>query len=146
MLYITEIYTRHPLITPLDQLRRHGCRTTAVFDCVFLAPGKVTGHEETHIAIVTSQKGFVLVYMAAVLALLLVTTGLAVDSGRAYVVKAQLSKAVDGAALAAARSPEQRQPAGRRRRRSSRPTSRRVPGHGGVARPDRRRQLLRVDA
>ena len=50
------------------------------------------------------QEGFVLVYMAAVLALLMVTTGLAVDSGRAYLVKAQLSKAVDGAALAAARS------------------------------------------
>ncbi len=51
-----------------------------------------------------AEGGFVLVYMAAVLALLMVTTGLAVDSGRAYVVKAQLSKAVDGAALAAARS------------------------------------------
>jgi Mg-chelatase subunit ChlD len=35
---------------------------------------------------------------------LLLATGLAVDSGRAYVVKAQLSKAVDGAALAAARN------------------------------------------
>ena len=43
-------------------------------------------------------------YMAAVLALLTVVTGLAVDSGRAYLVKAQLTKAVDGAALAAARS------------------------------------------
>ncbi len=52
----------------------------------------------------SGQGGFVLVYMAAVLALLMVTTGLAVDSGRAYLVKAQLSKAVDGAALAAARS------------------------------------------
>jgi Flp pilus assembly protein TadG len=51
-----------------------------------------------------TEEGFVLVYMAAVLALLMVTTGLAVDSGRAYLVKAQLSKAVDGAALAAARS------------------------------------------
>jgi Flp pilus assembly protein TadG len=50
------------------------------------------------------QEGFVLVYMATVLALLMVTTGLAVDSGRAYLVKAQLSKAVDGAALAAARA------------------------------------------
>jgi Flp pilus assembly protein TadG len=50
------------------------------------------------------QRGFVLVYMAAILALLMVTTGLAVDSGRAYLVKAQLTKAVDGAALAAARS------------------------------------------
>ena len=50
------------------------------------------------------EQGFVLVYMAAVLALLMVTTGLAVDSGRAYLVKAQLTKAVDGAALAAARN------------------------------------------
>jgi Mg-chelatase subunit ChlD len=35
---------------------------------------------------------------------LLLFTGVAVDTGRAYVVKAQLSKAVDGAALAAARN------------------------------------------
>ena len=34
----------------------------------------------------------------------LLFTGLAVDTGRAYVVKAQLTKAVDGAALAAARN------------------------------------------
>ena len=52
----------------------------------------------------SGQKGFVLVYMAATLSALLLFTGLAVDTGRAYVVKAQLSKAVDGAALAAARS------------------------------------------
>src|SRR4051812_26528613 len=58
----------------------------------------------THGSDASREGGFVLVYMAAVLALLLVATGLAVDSGRAYVVKAQLSKAVDGAALAAARS------------------------------------------
>ena len=57
-----------------------------------------------HISRARGQEGFVLVYMAAILALLMVTTGLAVDSGRAYLVKAQLSKAVDGAALAAARS------------------------------------------
>jgi Flp pilus assembly protein TadG len=58
----------------------------------------------THTSDARGQQGFVLVYMAAILALLMVTTGLAVDSGRAYLVKAQLSKAVDGAALAAARS------------------------------------------
>ena len=52
----------------------------------------------------SNQKGFVLVYMAATLTTLLLFTGLAVDTGRAYVVKAQLTKAVDGAALAAARS------------------------------------------
>src|SRR5712691_9400435 len=57
-----------------------------------------------HISRARGQEGFVLVYMATVLALLMVTTGLAVDSGRAYLVKAQLSKAVDGAALAAARA------------------------------------------
>src|SRR5216683_257477 len=50
------------------------------------------------------QEGFALVYMAAVLTGVLLFTGLAVDSGRSYVVKAQLSKAVDGAALAAARN------------------------------------------
>src|SRR5437870_2458049 len=49
------------------------------------------------------QRGFVLVYMAIALTVLLLFTGLAVDTGRAYVVKAQLTKAVDGAALGAAR-------------------------------------------
>ena len=52
----------------------------------------------------SKQDGFALIYMAATLTLLLLFTGLAVDSGRAYVVKAQLSKAVDGAALGAARN------------------------------------------
>jgi Flp pilus assembly protein TadG len=52
----------------------------------------------------SSQHGYVLVYMSVVLVVLLIFTGLAVDTGRAYVVKAQLSKAVDGAALAAARN------------------------------------------
>jgi Flp pilus assembly protein TadG len=42
--------------------------------------------------------------MAVGLTGLLLMSGLAVDTGRAYVVKAQLSKAVDGAALGAARS------------------------------------------
>src|SRR5437867_909436 len=50
------------------------------------------------------QDGFALIYMAATLTVLLLFTGVAVDSGRAYVVKAQLTKAVDGAALAAARA------------------------------------------
>ena len=51
----------------------------------------------------SGDKGFALFYMAVFLTSLLLFTGLAVDSGRAYVVKAQLSKAVDGAALGAAR-------------------------------------------
>ncbi|HLG57310.1 MAG TPA: VWA domain-containing protein [Vicinamibacterales bacterium] len=50
------------------------------------------------------DQGFALVYMAVFITVLLLFTGLAVDSGRAYVVKAQLTKAVDGAALAAARN------------------------------------------
>jgi Flp pilus assembly protein TadG len=53
---------------------------------------------------VRSERGVALAYTAVLLTVLLIFTGLAVDSGRAYVVKAQLSKAVDGAALAAARS------------------------------------------
>ena len=52
----------------------------------------------------SGERGYALIYMSVMLAVLLIFTGLAVDSGRAYVVKAQLSKAVDGAALAAARS------------------------------------------
>jgi Flp pilus assembly protein TadG len=41
--------------------------------------------------------------MSVLITFLLVATGLALDGGRAYVVKAQLTKAVDGAALSAAR-------------------------------------------
>jgi Flp pilus assembly protein TadG len=59
-----------------------------------------------------NQRGFVLVYMAVITTALLLFTGLAVDSGRGYVVKAQLSKAVDGAALAAARALNSGDPAG----------------------------------
>ncbi len=51
-----------------------------------------------------SEAGVALIHMAVFLPMLLLFTGLAVDSGRAYVVKAQLSKAVDGAALSAARN------------------------------------------
>src|SRR5438034_9450477 len=51
----------------------------------------------------SSEKGVALIYMAVVLTGLLLFSGLAVDSGRAYVVKTQMTKAVDGAALGAAR-------------------------------------------
>lgn len=50
------------------------------------------------------EDGFALVYMATVLTGLILFSGLAVDTGRVYMVKAQLTKAVDGAALAAARN------------------------------------------
>jgi Flp pilus assembly protein TadG len=51
----------------------------------------------------SNEQGFALFYMAVFLTVLLIFVGLAVDTGRAYVVQAQLSKAVDGAALGAAR-------------------------------------------
>jgi Flp pilus assembly protein TadG len=52
---------------------------------------------------ISNQRGFALIYIAITMVTLLLFTGLALDSGRAYVVKAQLTKAVDGAALGAAR-------------------------------------------
>jgi Flp pilus assembly protein TadG len=55
-------------------------------------------------SLLANEKGFAMVYTAVTLTTLLLITGLAVDGGRAYVVKAQLSKAVDGAALGAARN------------------------------------------
>jgi Flp pilus assembly protein TadG len=50
-----------------------------------------------------SDRGFALFYTAVCLTGLGLFVGLSVDAGRAYLVKAQLSKAVDGAALGAAR-------------------------------------------
>jgi Flp pilus assembly protein TadG len=51
-----------------------------------------------------TSRGFATIHLAVTLTGMLLFTGLAVDAGRGYVVKAQLTKAVDGAALAAARS------------------------------------------
>ncbi|HXI31787.1 MAG TPA: VWA domain-containing protein, partial [Vicinamibacterales bacterium] len=53
---------------------------------------------------IADERGVALIYMSVLLTALLLFSGLAVDSGRAYVVKAALSKAVDGAALGAART------------------------------------------
>jgi len=61
----------------------------------------MTTHKRRHDR--AGEKGVALIYMAVTLTTLLLATGLAVDAGRAYVVKAQLTKAVDGAALGAAR-------------------------------------------
>ncbi len=52
----------------------------------------------------SGERGIALVYMAVLLTTLLLFSGLALDGGRGYVVKAQLTKAVDGAALGAARN------------------------------------------
>jgi Mg-chelatase subunit ChlD len=51
-----------------------------------------------------SEEGVALILVAGLLVVLLLFIGLAIDLGRAYLVKAQLTKAVDGAALAAARA------------------------------------------
>ena len=59
-----------------------------------------------------SERGVTLIYMAIFITTGLLFTGLAVDTGRSYVVKAQLTKAVDGAALAAARNLNGGNPAG----------------------------------
>lgn len=53
---------------------------------------------------IVRQDGFAMIYMAVILTGLLLFSGVAVDSGRAYIVQSQLSKAVDGAALGAARN------------------------------------------
>src|SRR6266403_1571541 len=50
------------------------------------------------------EKGMALVYVGIFLVPLLLCTGLAVDFGRGYLVRATLAKAVDAAALAAARN------------------------------------------
>src|SRR5216117_3632666 len=50
-----------------------------------------------------SQRGVAFAYLGITLFALVGFTGLAVDLGRSYVVKSNLSKAVDAAALAAAR-------------------------------------------
>jgi Flp pilus assembly protein TadG len=50
------------------------------------------------------ESGAVLVLVAGSLVVLLLFSGMTIDLGRAYILKAQLSKAVDGAALAAARA------------------------------------------
>jgi Flp pilus assembly protein TadG len=65
---------------------------------------------------ISSEQGFTLVYMAFFITVLLLFTGLAVDSGRAYVIKAQLTKAVDGAALGAARNLNSGDPRGEAQR------------------------------
>src|SRR6185436_1158704 len=54
--------------------------------------------------LLSNERGVTLVYLAVTMTGLLLFTGLAVDAGRGYVVKNQLTKAVDGAALGAARS------------------------------------------
>src|SRR5580765_430457 len=63
-------------------------------------------------SVIRNEKGMVLVYMAGAITVLLLFSGLAVDTGRAYVVKAQLSKALDGAALGAARNMNSGNPTG----------------------------------
>ena len=51
----------------------------------------------------SSEKGVALLFIAVALMMILLAAGLCIDAGRAYLVKAQLSKAVDAAALGAAK-------------------------------------------
>ena len=65
-------------------------------------------HEVNRMTIDTAdrarEKGIALVYVGVFLVPLLICTGLAVDLGRGYLVRATLAKAVDAAALEAARN------------------------------------------
>jgi hypothetical protein len=62
------------------------------------------------------ERGIALIYTTATMVVLLLFTGLAADSGRNYAARIQLSKAVDGAALAAARMLNSGDPEGEARR------------------------------
>jgi Flp pilus assembly protein TadG len=53
---------------------------------------------------IRNESGIAILYVAASLVLMGICAGLSIDLGSGYVLKAQLSKAVDGAALAAARA------------------------------------------
>jgi hypothetical protein len=64
----------------------------------------------------TGEDGVAVIYTTAALAALLLVAGLAADGGRGYVVKTQLIKAVDGAALAGARMLNSGDPAREARR------------------------------
>jgi Flp pilus assembly protein TadG len=70
----------------------------------------------THRTRITAERGVALIYVTVALSAILLVAGLATDSGRAYVVKAQLTKAVDGAALAAARMLNSGDPEGEARK------------------------------
>jgi Flp pilus assembly protein TadG len=63
-----------------------------------------------------AEQGFTVVYIALALTTLMLFTGVATDTGRAYAVRVQLSKAADGAALGAARMLNSGDAAGEARR------------------------------
>ena len=91
-----------------------------------------------------SERGYALIYMTFILTLILLFSGLAVDTGRAYIVKAQLSKAVDGAALGAARNLNSGDPRGRGPAHLQGELSRRLPGDDLGDRPDHRSRVLQA--
>ena len=93
-------------------------------------------------SILRNQKGVALIYMAVTLTVLLLFTGLALDGGRGYVVKAQLTKAVDGAALGAARELNSGNPADEGRAGLPGEFPGRLPGHGVGHGSDRGSELL----
>ena len=96
-----------------------------------------------HRLTISNERGFALIYIAVTMVALLLFTGLAIDSGRAYVVKAQLTKAVDGAALGAARMLNSGNPKDEATQDLQAELCLRVHGHRNDHGPDHRGQFLR---
>ncbi|PYR27773.1 MAG: hypothetical protein DMF92_15635 [Acidobacteria bacterium] len=92
------------------------------------------------------QDGFALIYMAATLTVLLLFTGVAVDSGRAYVVKAQLTNDESRGRRCASggAQPQQRKPQDRGDRNIQSQFSHGIYGND-LGRPDHRCRLLQID-
>ena len=94
-----------------------------------------------HRLTISNERGFALIYIAVTMVALLLFTGLAIDSGRAYVVKAQLTKAVDGAALGAARMLNSGNPKDEATQDLQAELRLRVHGHGNDHGPDHARPI-----
>ena len=140
--YVTEIYTTHTLITPFD---RSGSRCRASSTRLRTSDiASWTSDMTKQRRKLSGEEGFALVYMAAALTTFLLFTGLALDSGRAYVVKAQLTKAVDGAALGAARNLNSGNPRARGRAHLQGQFSDRILRHHVGDRPDQRSGVLQL--
>jgi Flp pilus assembly protein TadG len=67
--------------------------------------------------IVENERGAAALFIALAVVIVLLTVGLAVDAGRGYILKAELSRAVDAAALGGARTLRSGRPAAERRAR-----------------------------
>ena len=86
MLYVTEIYTKTPGDYAAGQVRRDGARHV-VLDRVFLGRYARDTNMTRHRCDIGGEQGYALIYMTFILTVLLLFSGLAVDTGRAYVVR-----------------------------------------------------------